>query len=248
MKKSVFALLMVVLLGIFGYAAYRLGDYYLEKYKSEKVTRQAAQYVRPAGGSRPDRTPEGEELPPPEGVEVDFEALLALNDDVVAWLHCPDGAISYPVVQGEDNNYYLHRLLDGSWNENGTLFEDYRCAGDFSGRNHVIYGHHMNSGIMFGSLVDYKQQSYYEKNPVMYLATPGGQYRVELLAGCLIDWDDPIYQPDVSEEYLRQFMAQSTFRPDHEIPIGGPLLTLSTCSYEFQDARYVVVGALIPMP
>ena len=178
---------------------------------------------------------------------LDFDGLLALNSDVVGWLYGPGTGINYPVAQAEDNDYYLRRLLNGDWNENGTLFLDYRCDRDFSQGDSLIYGHHMDSGIMFGSLVEYKDQSYYDKHPYMYLATPDGQYRVELFAGCLTGVEDDVYQLAITEDYLRRCMESSTFQPDHDISIDGPILALSTCSYEFKDARYVVYGALVPL-
>ena len=76
---------------------------------------------------------------------VDFEVLQTENKDIIAWLHCPDTKINYPVAQSEDNSYYLRRLLDGSWNTAGTIFMDYRNSADFSDRHTVIYGHNMKN-------------------------------------------------------------------------------------------------------
>ena len=61
-------------------------------------------------------------------ITVDFERLQEENKDIIAWLYCPDTEINYPVVQSKDNEYYLRRLLDGTWNIAGTLFIDYRNA------------------------------------------------------------------------------------------------------------------------
>ena len=254
MKKAVYVILIVVLLGVFGYSAYLLGDYYLAKYKSDKTTAEAAQYVQvrggPRGGDRPDDLPPDrpggaeEEL---EGIEVDFASLWQLNSDIIAWIYCPDTPINYPVVQSGDNDYYLRRLLDGTWNIGGTLFLDYRCPADFSGANNIIYGHHMKSGAMFGSLVRYRDANYYKEHPVMYLATPAGQYRVELFAGCTINAMDDIYGTDVSDGQVDALMRRSTFVPDRDIPAEGPILTLSTCAYDFENARYVVLGRLVPI-
>ena len=80
--------------------------------------------------------------------EVDFTALAAVNPDVTAWLYGPDTGISYPVVQGTDNDYYLDHLLDGTANSAGCLFVDTSCRPDFSGRNTVIYGHRMKNGTV----------------------------------------------------------------------------------------------------
>ncbi|MUU12894.1 MAG: class B sortase [Oscillibacter sp.] len=98
--------------------------------------------------------------------EVDFTALAAVNPDVTAWLYGPDTGISYPVVQGTDNDYYLDHLLDGTANSAGCLFVDTSCRPDFSGRNTVIYGHRMKNGTMFAALGNYQEQVYYDAHPV----------------------------------------------------------------------------------
>lgn len=94
-------------------------------------------------------------------IVVDFEELWKENGDVVGWLYCPDTVINYPVVQGDDNDYYLRRLLDGSNNIAGTLFIDARNKGDFSDWNTVVYGHNMRNDTMFGTLTEYASQEYY---------------------------------------------------------------------------------------
>jgi len=117
---------------------------------------------------------------------IDFEALRAVNDDAVAWLYSPGTMIDYPIVKASEYNYYLFHLLDHSYNINGTLFIDYNNAPDLSERLTVVYGHHMNSDMMFTSLMGYKDQSYYEEHPFMYLYTETGIYRLDLLYGCVI--------------------------------------------------------------
>ena len=244
MKKSVYCSLLIILLGLFAYSAYRVGGYLLEKRRSEEMAATAAQFVHtPKPEPKPLELPEEEEQP----LEVDFDALRQLNGDVVAWIYVPGTQINYPVVQGSDNDYYLYRLLDGTWNDNGTLFLDYRCSADFSDENSIIYGHHMRSGTMFAALTKYKDQSFYDEHPSLYLTTPAQKYRVDLFAGCVVEADADIYQTEISPEYLAACVGRSTFRPNHEIAAEGPILTLSTCSFEFEDARYVVLGVLAPV-
>jgi sortase B len=81
----------------------------------------------------------------------------------------------------------------------------------------------------------------------MYLATPMGQYRVELFAGCTIDAMDNIYDINPSDEQILRLTRRSSFAPDHEISLDGPILTMSTCAYDFENARYVVIGRLVPI-
>ena len=86
------------------------------------------------------------------------------------------------MTQAEDNDYYLRHLYDGTYNKAGCLFADYENKKDFSDRNTIIYGHNMRDGSMFASLNEYKEQSYYDSHPQMYLVTPDGGYLCDIFA------------------------------------------------------------------
>lgn len=192
----------------------------------------------------------GAQPPPREQAPicVDFAALQQQNPDVIGWLYSPDTPIDLPVVQGENNSHYLYRLLDGSTNANGSLFADYRNASDFSDRNTIIYGHNMKNGKMFGTLNSYKDQSYFDEHPVIWLLTPQGDYKVELFAGYVTGPASEIYTLALSDreaaELARQGREQSTFVSPVEFTAGDRILALSTCTYEFDNARYVLLGRI----
>jgi len=180
--------------------------------------------------------------------EINFEALKALNSDAMAWLYCPGTAIDYPVMKSEDYSYYLHHLPNGRENANGALFIDFNNAPDFSGPLTVIYGHHMKSGGMFGSLTRYKEQQYYERHPVMLLYTEQGDYRIELLYGCVIGSEQWRERAFMYKENLESFIAYAEYNTTFDSGVGytegDKIVALSTCSYEFEDARFVVLGVL----
>ena len=102
------------------------------------------------------RNPEGEtESEPDIGIgagQIDFEGLKALNPDIVAWIRCEELGVDYPVVLGEDNDYYLHRTFTGEEHIAGCIFMDYRNHADFSDQRTILYGHNMKDGSMFGRL------------------------------------------------------------------------------------------------
>ena len=202
-------------------------------------------YEQLAGLARPAAPGDAAEIP-----EIDFAALQAVNPDTAAWLYCPGTPIDYPVMRARDYDYYLRRLPDGAYNANGTLFIDYNNAPDFSGGLTVIYGHHMKTGKMFGSLKGYKQQAYFEAHPYLYLYTPGGKYRIELLYGCVIgagEWRERAFMYEANLDALLAYAARSTtFASTAEYHPGDRVAALSTCSYEFDGARYVVLGVLRP--
>ena len=181
----------------------------------------------------------------------EFTALAAVNPDVTAWLYGPDTGISYPVVQGTDNDYYLDHLLDGTANSAGCLFVDTSCRPDFSGRNTVIYGHRMKNGTMFAALGNYQEQVYYDAHPVFLLVTPEGRYVVELFSGYVADTAESAWMLDFSDEqaylaWLEEVGEKSAFSSKVSPRAEDRVVTLSTCSYEFENARFVLHGVLRP--
>ena len=187
--------------------------------------------------------------PVPVKISVDFDALLQENKDIVGWIYCEDTPISYPVVQGKDNNQYLRADLKGKYLVSGTIFVDYRNGEPGSDRNYIIYGHNMKNSTMFGTLVKYKQQAYYDAHPTITYLTPNGNYTIELIAGLVVNMTDIIYQANPSEDeftaYLTKALEKSTFDSGLTFSEDDTLVTLSTCSYEFDNARYVVIGRLV---
>ena len=181
-----------------------------------------------------------------DGVTVDFASLQAKYPDVVAYIYSPGTRIQYPVVHTTNNDYYLYRDLDGNSNANGSIFIEYLCNSDFSTQNTLIYGHHMKSGLMFADLCKYKDPSYYYSHPYIYIYTPTQNYRIDLFAGFVCAHDDEVFALSLSQDQLAGMAAKSTFQSNIGIPTGN-VVSLVTCSYEFNNARYVVVGELNPM-
>ncbi|SHK84577.1 class B sortase [Desulforamulus aeronauticus] len=183
-------------------------------------------------------------------IYINFNVLEKINSDAAAWLYCPNTVIDYPIMRADDYDWYLHHLPDGTYNANGTLFLDYNCPADFSGRLSIIYGHYMKSGKMFGSLAGYKKQEYFERHPYLYLYTRQGNYRIDLKYGCVIgagEWRDRAFMYEVNLNALLAYAAsKTTFDSSAECTDGDKFIILSTCSYEFNDARYIVIGVLRP--
>lgn len=236
-KNVVYYVLLAVFLGIFLFSGYKIYSYYAEKKASTDLNEEIARVYTIR------KTAEDKEY-----FEVNFEQLRLQNGDAVAWIYSPGTLINYPVLQHEDNAYYLTRQIDGTYNSNGSIFVDCRSAPDFTDRNTIIYGHHMRSGNMFASLVNYKKSGFYEGHDHMYIMTPQVTYRVDLLCGTVVEPDDPIYSSEPTQDAIVSCMNRSTFRSSMALPAeDARIVTLSTCSYEFKDARYVVLGVLTPI-
>ncbi len=253
---------IILILAVFLYSGYRVLDYLLETKESEDaVSSYRDLAVRPAPTEATELTEATEEEKPgftlsTEPVDrgemapiaVDFRLLQNESDDIIAWLYSPDTPINYPVLQGENNDTYLHHLPNGKYNFAGSLFVDSACADDFSSPCTVIHGHNMKNDTMFGSLPDYESQEYFEKHSKLYLITPEHSYRVDLIAGFVTPWDGYIYEWEEYCSNLRVsipfFKEQSDFVSDVTAEPGDRLLLLSTCTYDFYEARYVVLGKM----
>ena len=183
---------------------------------------------------------------------VDWKALKKVNPDVQGWLYQKGTVINYPVVQGTDNDTYLHTRFDKQWSGGGTLFVDCRMEKDFKGFNSIIYGHHMKDDSMLATLVGYKEQSYYEEHPTLNLYTPYGDYTVEVFSGVIVSGAKDFLEFNFDDEaafeaYWQPFIENSTFECDIVPKLGDRLISFITCTYEFDDARYIVCGRLKPV-
>lgn len=197
---------------------------------------------------------EAEEVPiAPRKVElditIDFETLEQTNPDIVGWLYSPGTAINYPVVQGKDNSYYLAHNFEMQENKCGCLFIDADNADSFQDKNTVIHGHHMKNGSMFASLLQYQSQSYYNEHPVIFLLTPRENYEIDLFAGFTTGASSTAYQKNFSsnQDFMKWYyecMRRTTFNTYVDVIDSSSIITLSTCDYSYDDARYVVLGVL----
>lgn len=231
--------------------SYRQGEQlYTEtaaQYVQENTPEQAGETEAAEAAQSSAAVPEAVETPP---ISVDFDSLQAVNPEVVGWIYCPDTAINYPVLQGTDNEYYLNHLYDGTYNSSGSIFVDCNNSAGFADANIILYGHHMRNGSMFAGLEKFADQSYYEAHPVMWLLTPEGNYKILLLSGYTTSYDSDaytiIYQPgQVMEDYLTQCLSNSDFTAQVDADGAEKLITLSTCAYSFENARYVLHGVMV---
>lgn len=196
----------------------------------------------------PSVAPEAED---PQWPQVDFEALGQINPDIVGWLTIEGTQIHYPVVQGEDNDFYLNHRFDGRYSTVGCLFLDVQNDADFRDLNQIIYGHYMNRQAMFHDLLSYKQQAFFDEHPAGWLITPSAVYRLHFFSGYVSDTSGDAWKTDFSGTdyliWLWERKERSAFSSDVIPTTDSRVLTLSTCSYEFKNARFVLHGILDPV-
>ena len=242
---------LAILLGVLVFSSVKIISYMMEKKESEKnqqdLIDQVVTPVTPSNDNTDSNT-DGSTGSEPDYISVDFAALQAKYPDVVGWIYGANTGINYPIVQTaeEGGEYYLYRDIDGSSNKNGTIFLDWRCNSDFTTQNNLLYGHNMKTGRMFAPIVKYKDQSFYDAHPYMYLYTPDQLYKVNLFAGMVTPHDSDVYAYELSSDYIKQCISSSTFTSTTGTPTGN-ILTLSTCDYVYDNARYVVMGEMVPI-
>ena len=181
--------------------------------------------------------------------DMDFTALREVNGDVLGWILIPGTAVSYPLVQGADNQYYLNHTWKKWTNVVGSIFLECSNSPDFSDFNTIIYGHRMNNGSMFASLKYYKQQSYWSAHPCVYITDDAGTRTYRIFAAYEVSTEGSTYQlgfsGDASKQaFLDDCMARSVIDTGIVPTVYDRILTLSTCTGSGHATRWVVQAVL----
>lgn len=247
-RKSNFWLILitVVLAIILIISSVQIIRIYSDYHATDAVNEELLEY-KPTETVKPSTdTEQAAEIVPTVTPNTDNPTLLELQQqypDVRGWLTIDDTNIDYVFAQGENNDTYLRYTLDGAYLSSGTLFLDYRCPADLTGANSIIFGHNMRNHAMFGDLARFADTDYFNEHMSGTLYLPHNTYQLEVVAYMVVAGDDAmVYNPDVSiEEYNRYIDTNA--RQLRSIPLGenDTLLTLSTCNYEYDGARSVVI-------
>lgn len=185
-----------------------------------------------------------------EKFRVDFDELMKINDDTVGWIrfYKEPSQINYPVVQGEDNDLYLHKTFSANENTLGAIFVDAAASSDFTDKNTIIYGHRMKDGSMFRKLEEYKDKDFWKENPYFYIYTPDGReitYKIYSV-GQVLDTSDTYLTSFASDEEYQTFLDMTMKEADYDtgvkVTTDDTVVTLSTCTAASDEHRFVVRG------
>lgn len=180
---------------------------------------------------------------------IDLASLQEVNPDVIGWIRIPGTKVDYPLLQGQDNDYYLKHTWDGKENSVGSIFMEHRNSPDFTDFNTILYGHNMNDGSMFANIRRYSTDWYRQRHPYVYIATAAGVYRYEVFSSYQAAVDSPAYglsfhQDKTKADFLgtsiRDTQADFGVRPE----LTDRVLTLSTCSGVGYSHRWVLHARL----
>lgn len=186
------------------------------------------------------------------GFSVDFDALLEINPDTIAWIRFDEPSIiNYPVVKSADNNEYLTKTFAENDNKLGAIFMDMRNSSDFSDRNTIIYGHHLNvSPEMFSRLHLYEDEEFCREHPNFYIYTPDGSVRTYTVFSAGIvnaaanNYDVEFASDEEFEQYIELCRESSNYQVDVEVNAQSQILSLSTCTGDQRDERFLLQGVL----
>lgn len=250
MKKLIYRILFVICLGVFLFSAWQLYKIWDGSQQVKNETGQLESYLKPSKPDSSDDQNQAEEQP--DVFVPDWAGLQAQNPDIVAWIIIPGTDISYPVVQGADNEFYLNYTALKENNRRGAIFVDAEAAPGFQDDNTIIYGHSVDVGGMFTSLKDFSDQAFFDSHPYYWILTPQQNYRVEITDFTKSDGSAAAYTTsfgDYRDSVLDAIRSQALYSRDVPNPNLYPYVTLSTCDldYGFSSAqRLILTGLLEP--
>lgn len=190
----------------------------------------------------------------PEGFSVNFDELLSLNPDTIAWIRFDEPSIiSYPVVKGRDNDQYLTQSFSANDNKLGTIFMNVDSNSDFTDRDTLIYGHNLSwGGEMFSQLPEYfKTEQTCKEHPYFYIYTPDGKVRTYevFAAGVVNEMSDQYLLSFESDEqyqaHLDLIRSESSYFTDAKVDVSSQIVSLSTCTNQVESDRFLLHGVLV---
>lgn len=259
LKPWSFCVFLIFFLGILAISIYKVYSWDLDNKKIKKITDDLNKEVKPVANNE-----EGELINPPDDknsdywyyvslpfYDVDFKTLKEKNKDTVAFIHMAETNINYPVVQTNDNEYYLGRAFDKSKNEAGWVFMDYRNDTNNLSDNTIIYGHGRLDKTVFGSLKNSLKKSWQENkdNYIIWLSTPTENMMFQIFSIYTIKSESYYITTDFKNENDKQtwidtMIKRNTTNKTNNVSISDKFLTLSTCLNN-NGERVVVQAKLI---
>ena len=257
-RKILMAVCVFLCIISFGY----LGAYYQVSAKSARefeelsALKKAGAWAVNSGNKKVEVHLTDKDTPIPD-ILPEYKKIHQKNQKLIGWVKIDDTIIDYPVMQTVNNEYYLDHNFNQEEDRNGCIFMDYQCDVIKGCDNMILYGPHMKSGKMFGTLNKYSEESYYEEHPIIQFDTiyEKGKYQVMYVFRSKVYSEEDVtfkyYQfiNAASEmefnSYLNEMAALSLYDTGVVASYGDKLLTLSTCDYQEKKGRFVVVAKKI---
>ena len=243
----ILSFLFILLLGI------RLSAYYAEQKHQLSQFEELKDLHAPQVDTDTEHSPDSGDSISSSTATSASTSLRDMNSDYIGWIHIPDTALDYPLMQTKsDPEHYLKRDFHGNFSNYGVPFLDAWCDIN-SSSNLIAHAHHMDDGTMFAVLDEYKDPAFTEAHPKIFLEIDGAVSEYAVVAsllqrGSYSDDEESIYQtididsPSVFDKFAAFIASQAAVRTDESIQFGDSFLTLSTCEYSRPDGRIVVLA------
>ena len=230
-KRGIYTFLLLVFICTAAFSGYKLYEYV----RASQAETQLSDALRAEYRQ-----------PKPSAAQKDrFEGLRAVNEDIVGWIQVTGSKVDYPVLQARNNDYYLRRNALKEYAIHGSIFMDATSDASANKLQTVIYGHNMKDGSMFGSLSQLKKIDAFEKNPQVIYEYPGGKSTWDIFSVYIYKGSDRFFEFEfASQAEFGRYVQECAERNMHgaleltEIP--ARILTLVTCTYEFDNSRLIV--------
>ena len=274
MQNKVKKWIYVVLVMVFVASAVMFVQNVIESKRAEEARRLAeemAQMTTTAEATEAEPETEPPEEPTTEAVEttapeegdpyyadehteelkkMNLEVLQEQNPDILGWIMIPDSLLSYPYLQGEDNDYYLNHTWEHVKTVAGSIFLEHMVSADLSDYNTIIYGHRMRDKSMFGNLTYFTDPEYLEEHPYVYLVNEEGCYTYRIFSAHEAGVTEQTYRIGEVDEEGRQMYID--WAMEHSVIDAGVvpttdqrILTMVTCTGKGYEARWVVQAYLV---
>lgn len=232
MKRMINNRLLIICIFIFCISTWKLYGYY-RSYKKAKDTysKIAKENVKISKNER----------------KIDFKKLKSQNQDIAGWIYIRGTTIDYPIVQGKDNEEYLHQDFNKKKSSSGTIFLDNNCKKDFTSDNNIIYGHHMKNGTMFAQLLKFREKSFLKKHNEIMIFTPDRTIHLKVISAYAQKAQNKIPVTFANDKQKKAYIKKIESMSEQTIKTSrindSHIYTFVTCSYEGEDNRTYVHAA-----
>ena len=232
MKRIINNILLIICIFIFCISTWKLYGYY-RSYKKAKDTysKIAKENVKISKNER----------------KIDFKKLKSQNQDIAGWIYIRGTTIDYPIVQGKDNEEYLHQDFNKKKSSSGTIFLDNNCKKDFTSDNNIIYGHHMKNGTMFAQLLKFREKSFLKKHNEIMIFTPDRTIHLKVISAYAQKAQNKIPVTFANDKQKKAYIKKIESMSEQTIKTSrindSHIYTFVTCSYEGEDNRTYVHAA-----
>jgi sortase B len=230
-KKGIYTFLLLVFICTAAFSGYKLYEYMRASQAETQLGEELrAEYRQPK---------------PSVAMKDRFEGLRAVNEDIVGWIQVTGSKVDYPVLQARNNDYYLRRNALKEYAIHGSIFMDATSDASANKLQTVIYGHNMKDGSMFGSLSQLKKIEAFEKNPQVIYEYPGGKSTWDIFSVYIYKGGDRFFEFEFASQaefgrYVQECAERNMHGAQELSEIPARILTLVTCTYEFDNSRLIV--------